>query len=189
MEGVGRVTTVVRRVGQGAEHLPELRHRARPAVGQQQWPGRRFGRTRMDEMDALPVDPGGELGKGVGPGLEARPVVVVLPVPAQLDQEIAFGAVLPPGAGYLVGPPGPGQPVTEIVDLGGGDAHIKGLDGRWGHGLVHSRVTSVGGRWAHCGPFSCGSFTGPADGSSTTTSQNERNYMTNLERQDELAPP
>ncbi len=98
----------------------------------------------MDEMDALPVDPGSELRKGVGPGLEARPVVVVLPVPAQLDQEIAFGAVLPPGAGYLVGPPGPGQPVTEIVDLGGGDAHIEGFDGRWGHGLVHSRVTPVG---------------------------------------------
>src|SRR5262249_31566726 len=62
-------------------------------------------------------DHGGELVKPVQPRLMHPPVVLLAPVRRQLPHVLERDAVVPAGAGQLVGPPGPGQPVPQVVQV------------------------------------------------------------------------
>ena len=70
VERVLRVSAVRGRVGEGADGLEQLDHRARPAVGHDQRQRVLVLRLDVDEVDLDPVDLGRELRKRVEPRLE-----------------------------------------------------------------------------------------------------------------------
>jgi hypothetical protein len=72
VEGVGWVAAVGARIGQRADDVEELRNRSWPAMGEEQWDGLRLGRADMQEMDPLPIDRRGELGKVLSRASQAR---------------------------------------------------------------------------------------------------------------------
>jgi hypothetical protein len=51
------------RVAERPDEVEELHHRAGPAVGQDQWQGIGLGGADVEEVDVVPVELGGELGK------------------------------------------------------------------------------------------------------------------------------
>ena len=68
----------------------------------------------MNEVNALPLDGGVEVGEGIQAGLGLAPVKAVLPVGHQLLDVVQIGAVVPLGAGDLVRPAHVIQPVPEV---------------------------------------------------------------------------
>ena len=80
VERVIRGTAMSRRVGQRPDDVPELHHRTRPAVRDDQRHRVRCGRTHVQEMHPRPVDRGDELVEPVQPRLVHPPVVFVAPV-------------------------------------------------------------------------------------------------------------
>ena len=83
------------RVGEWADALEQLDHRAGPAVGHDQ--GQRVLVSRLDvnEVDVDAVDLGRELRQGVELRLGLAPVVVVLPVVRELVQRRQLHALRP----------------------------------------------------------------------------------------------
>jgi hypothetical protein len=79
--------------------------------------GVRPGRPHVQEVDVLPVDRGGELRIGVEPVLEAAPVVLVSPVFDQPAYLRGRYAVVPAGAGQVLGEAGTIQPIAYRVEL------------------------------------------------------------------------
>src|SRR6185437_13680728 len=88
-------------------------------------------------MHSRPVDRGGELVKPVQPRFVRPPVVLVAPVRRQLAHVIQRDAVVPAHPGQLVGPPGPGQPVPQVVQVRLGDVDTERQD-LSGHGPILS---------------------------------------------------
>ena len=86
MERVGRVATVCNGVGERADDLAELHDGAGPAVGHDERPRARLRRRDMEEVNIHPVDLRPELRDPVEACLARAPVVVLLPVVAQVAQ-------------------------------------------------------------------------------------------------------
>ena len=95
-----------------------------PAVQDQQRQGVRTFGASVDEMDRLAVDAApGPAASALSRALHGPPVEPVGPVAAEILQIVEVGAVLPGGAGDLVGPAGAAQPFGQV------DQHVVG-DGR-----------------------------------------------------------
>ena len=93
----------------------DQRERVRPAA------------TLVDEVDAHPVHGGPELGEGVDRPLLDPPVEARSPVAGQLFHVVQVGAVIPAGAGDLVGPAGAGQALTQVFQDRVRDLYSEGL--------------------------------------------------------------
>jgi hypothetical protein len=121
---VGRLPGL--RVGERFDHVVELDHGARPAVDEQQW--RRVGASRPDvqEVHVLSVDCGGVLGVPVDQGFLSPPVERVGPVGGQVLEVAGRHAAFPAGAGQVVAPAGPVQPVAQVVQVG-----LRHVDAEW----------------------------------------------------------
>src|SRR6202035_1866938 len=126
VERVGGVAAVRGRVGERADQAGELHDRARPAVQEQQGGGAGLGGADVQEVQLGTVDGGHELGIGVQGRLVGPPVVAGGPVGGQLAQVGGGDAAFPAGTGQVAGPPGPGQALAEVVDLGLRDADAVG---------------------------------------------------------------
>jgi hypothetical protein len=113
---------------QRLDHVEELQERAGPAVGEDQRERVRFRGPDVDEVDGLAVDLGGEVRKLVELRLVRAPVVAGAPVLGKLLQPRQRKAVVPPGAGDLVGLTGAGEPVGQVVQVGLRDVDAKRLD-------------------------------------------------------------
>jgi hypothetical protein len=72
VEGVGGRSAVGGRVGEGADDLEQLDHRAGPAVGHEQRQRVLVGRADVEEVDVDPVDLGRELRQRVELGSALR---------------------------------------------------------------------------------------------------------------------
>jgi hypothetical protein len=116
------------RVDQRSDQLQELGHRAGEAVRDQQ--RLRVGPLGADvqEVDALAVDLGDELGVPVELRLLAAPVVLRAPVLGEVLEVAQRYAASPRHAGQLTGPAGVRQPVVQVVEVGLGDPDLEGPD-------------------------------------------------------------
>ena len=86
-------------------------------MGDQQRLGVGLAGSDVQEMDALPVDLGDELGVGVEPRLCGAPVVLRAPVLGKFLQIAKRYAAGPPSARQLAGPAGAGEPVVQVVEV------------------------------------------------------------------------
>ena len=102
----------------------------------------------MDEMDAQPVDVGGELVEGVEVSFLFTPVVLGEPVLHQLAQIAELGAVVPVGAVELIGETGIDESLAEIVENRLIDGDLERPD-RAGTLLID--VRNGGCRWVAVG--------------------------------------
>jgi hypothetical protein len=82
----------------------------------------------VQEVDALAVDLGGELGAGVELCLGGAPVIPRAPVAGELFQVSKRQSAVPPRAGQFAGPAGVGEPVVQVVQVGLGDLDAEGPD-------------------------------------------------------------
>jgi hypothetical protein len=117
------------RVGEGADRLQQLDHRARPAVGHDERQRVLVLRHDVDEVDVHPVDLGHELWQRVKLGLSLAPFVVAGPVAGELldrGQLHALGAV---GDQLLGGPARRGDAAAQLSEVLVGDADLEGADG------------------------------------------------------------
>ena len=138
----GRDHQVVAGRGEGLDDVEVLDDRPRPAVREDQRDGVGGAGADVQEVDRLAVDLGGELRVRVEAGLERAPVERRAPVLRPGLHLAERDAVLGARAGDLVGPPGAGQPVLEVVELGLRDVDAEGLDGAHGGLLDLERNTS-----------------------------------------------
>ena len=122
------------------DDLLVLHDRARPPVEQQQRHGARRLRSLMNEMDLDPVDRRFELVELVQPPLLGPPVVLVAPVDDKLTEVGQVGAVVPIGAGELVGKPRASQALLQVCQLALRDLDPEGHDGS---GPLRSRGNRV----------------------------------------------
>ena len=118
------------RVDQRLDQLQELGDRAREAVRDQQRLRVRPVGPDVQEVDALAVDLGDELGVLVELRLLGAPVVPGAPVLGELLQVAQRYPAGPLDAGQLAGPAGVGEPVVQVVEVGLGDLDAEGLDRR-----------------------------------------------------------
>ena len=95
VERVGRVAAMRGRIGQRLDHLVELDHRTRPAMGDDQRHRFRMRRADVQEMNAEPVDLGGELRKAVEARFAAAPVILLGPVAADVLDPFQRRALAP----------------------------------------------------------------------------------------------
>jgi hypothetical protein len=128
VESVGRVAVMGPRIGQRGDQVHDLGDRARVAVGDDEWQSVRLGRSDVEEVDRLSVDLGRELGEPVELGLLRSPVVAGSPIRDQLLQVADRHAGGPVDAGELDGPPGPVEPVLQVVEVGLGNLDPEGPD-------------------------------------------------------------
>ena len=143
VEGVRGVAAVGGGVGEGPDEFEELKHRAGPAVREEQGMGVRPLAADVPVVDVDAVDLAEELGPGVERGLLGAPVVLVAPVVAQLAHVSDVGSVVPAGVGDGVGPAGAVEAVAEVVEDAVGDVDAEGS---WGHGGTIGKAPS-GIRW------------------------------------------
>ena len=152
VKGVAGVAAMGGGVGQGADGLQQLDHRARPAVGHDQRQRPRMRRPHMEEVDLDPVDLGQELGQGVQPGLDPSQVIVAGPVAGQRLQGGQLHPLGPIGHQLLRRPPHPSETPPQVIQcpirnldaerangVGGQCRLLSCLSGR-GHDGRHSRV-------------------------------------------------
>ena len=105
--GQRRCDHVERLASSGPDHVEELHDRTRPTVREQQRQRVLVRRSRVHEVDRLPVDLGAELRELIEPRFLRAPVVRVAPVLHQSAQIAERDPVLPAGARDLVGQPRP----------------------------------------------------------------------------------
>ena len=82
----------------------------------------------VQEVDALAIYFRRELRIGVELRLGCAPVVLSAPVIGEFPHGVQRYAALPPHAGQLARPPGAGQPVVQMVEVGLGDLDAKRVD-------------------------------------------------------------
>jgi len=152
VEGRGVGAAVRARVGEWT-HQPEVLDEAvGPPVRQDERDGVRPGGADVHEVDTLRIDLGGELRKLVQLRLPRPPVEGCAPAVDQVADIGDRDAVLPPGRGgragtagddlllgQLLGPPGTGQPVGQVVEV-----RLRYLDAKRGDaGIMHGGRLSV----------------------------------------------
>src|SRR5262249_2953338 len=113
---------------QRADDLAELRHRARPAVrdDERERPG--TGAAGMDEVDAEAADLGAELREAVQRGLGRPPVIALRPMGNEGTKEREIRPVSPAGVRDFVRKPGARQTLAEVLERGIGHRDAKGLE-------------------------------------------------------------
>lgn len=116
------------RVGQGLDHLVELDHRARPAMGDDQRHRVRMRRTDMQEVNAETVDIGRELRKAIELRFSRAPVVLLGPVAADVLDPLQGGALAPVVDQLGFRPARSTQPCLQIIDHVVADRNAIGLD-------------------------------------------------------------
>ena len=121
MEGVLGVI----RLGERADHVQELDHRARPSVGEDERPRAVMRRPHVKEVDTEPIDLGTELRVGVEPFGKPVHVVVGGPIVSEFTDIAQRYALRPVRHRLGIGPACPRQTVTQVVDLGIGDSHTE----------------------------------------------------------------
>ena len=104
VERVLGASAVRGRVGQRADGLEQLDHRAGPAVRHDQRQRVLVSRLHVDEVDVHAVDLGRELRERVQLRLRLAPVVVVRPVTRELLERLQLDALRPVGDQLLAGP-------------------------------------------------------------------------------------
>ncbi len=118
----------VGRLGQHRNGVEELVERTRPAVDQHEGQSVGARRTRVDEVDGLPVD----LGHGVLERVEALfllpPVEPVAPPIEKPQVRGLLDPLLPPDVLDPVGQARLGEPVVQVVEYGLRDVHPERLD-------------------------------------------------------------
>ena len=128
MERVGRVSAVGPWIGERTEKVDELGDRARVPVGDDERQRIRLGRPDVQEVDALAIDRGGELGEPVQHRLVRPPVVLRAPILGQLLQVSERHAPAPAHSRGSRGPAGTGEPIPQVVDIRLGYLDPEGLD-------------------------------------------------------------
>ncbi len=108
-------------------------------MGDQQRFGVGLAGSDVQEMDALPVDLGDELGVGVEARLGGAPVVLRTPVLGKFLQIAKRYAAGPPSARQLAAPAGAGEPVVQVVDV-----RLADLDAERLNVLAHLFSSSAG---------------------------------------------
>ena len=104
------------RIGQRLDHLVEFDHRTRPAMGDDQ--RHRLGMLRADvqEVNAEPVDLGGELRKAIEFRLARAPVIFLGPIAADILDPLQRRALAPVVDQFGLRPARVAQPRLEIVE-------------------------------------------------------------------------
>ena len=147
---ITRIPAVRPGVGQRPDDLHELHDRAGPAVRHDQRQRPRCCRTHVQEVHGLPVDLRGELRERVQPVLKDPPVVGRAPVLGQFPHVVQRDAVVPADIGQLVRPPGPGQPVPQVIQL-----RLRNVDPEFIDGIhAHRPYSGTAARTAARRPFS-----------------------------------
>src|SRR5262249_50285869 len=85
-------------------------------------------RPHVQEVNRLAVDRGRELRDLVESGLRGPPVEGCPPVLGEAPHVRTWHAPLPAGAGQVVWPAGPGEPVVKVVDVALRDLDAEGPD-------------------------------------------------------------
>jgi hypothetical protein len=101
-------------VGQRADDLQLLEHRARPSVRDDQRHRIGVARTHVDEVDVEPVDSGHELRVGIELGFRPAPVVVRAPVVHKFLERVQLHALGSIGDGLAVRPTRGGNALTQL---------------------------------------------------------------------------
>jgi hypothetical protein len=117
MEGVLAAAAVRRRIGQRADRVDQLDHRAGPAVGHEQRQRILVRRRDVDEVDVYAVDLGDELRKRVHARLNPAEVVLGSPVAGEGLQDFELDSLRPVGDELLARPPCRGDAPAQIDDL------------------------------------------------------------------------
>src|SRR5947209_9964943 len=115
------------RVDQRLDQMQELGDRTREAMSDQQRLRAGLAGSDVQEVDALPVDLGNELGVLVELRLLGAPVVPRAPVPGEVFQVAQRHAAGPFHAGQLAGPAGVGESVMQVLDVSLGDLDTERL--------------------------------------------------------------
>ena len=122
------------RVGQRADGLEQLDHRAGPAVRHDQRQRVLVLGAHVDEVDLDPVDLGRELRKRVQPRLDPAEVVVLRPVAGELLDRRQLDALRPIRDELLAGPARRRDAPAQVVDL-----LIRNVDAGMSGCLLRSR--------------------------------------------------
>ena len=117
MERILGAPTVRGRVGQRADRVEQLDHRARPAVGHDQWQRVLVRRRDVDEVDVYAVDLGDELRQLVQPRLDAPEVVLVQPIAGERLRGGELHTLRPVVDQLLARPACRGDTPTQIANL------------------------------------------------------------------------
>ena len=103
------------RIGKEGYYFRNLEKGAGPTVGDHQRHRVGAGPFLMDKVDVDAFDVGHEVGEAVETFLLCPPVKFGAPVFHQLLDVGQIGAVVPIGTGNLVGPPGTGKAVFQVL--------------------------------------------------------------------------
>ena len=127
VERVFRASTVIYRVGQWLDNLEDFEDCAGPTVGDDQ--RYRVGPLPplVDEMDVQSLDVSREVGKPVDGLFLGAPIKLGAPILHQLLYVVQIRAVVPTRPRDLIGPPGAGQPVFQVLEYGIRDMDLVGL--------------------------------------------------------------
>ena len=128
VKGVSAVAAMGGRIGQRLDHLVELNHRARPAVGDDQRHGLRVWGAHVQEMNVEPVDLSSELRKAVEQRFATAPIIVLSPVLADLFDPLQRRALAPVVDQLCLRPASPLQSRLKIREHVITDRNPKGLD-------------------------------------------------------------
>jgi hypothetical protein len=122
------------RVGERADDLEQLEHRAGPAVRDDQRQGVVVPRLDVDEVDAEPVDLGHELRERVQLRLARAPVVVGAPVGHQVMDRRQLHALRLIGDEFLAGPARGRDAPLQVGQVLVRHVDLERADGGIGHG-------------------------------------------------------
>ena len=102
VKGILRAAAMRRGIGEQGNDLRELREAGWPAMGDEKRQRLRPPPARMDEMDFVAVNIGGELRKAVQLRFLRPPVEAVAPIGGEVAHERAIGAIGPAAVRYRV---------------------------------------------------------------------------------------
>ena len=142
------------RVGQRADDLEQLNHRAGPAVRDDQRQRVRVRRPHVDEVDVLAVDLGLELRQRVQPRFARTPVVIGRPVAGELLDRGQLHALRPVFDQLRGGPARRGDAPPKVGDRFVGHVDLEGTDVSFGG--HKSPPPGLVSRWRTAGPVGSG---------------------------------
>ena len=127
------------------DHLVELDDRSRPAMRDQQRKRVLARGPLVDEVDAEPVDLGGEVVEPVERGFAGAPVVAVGPVGGEFAGVGQRDALAPVVHGFVLRPPGVGQARPQVDEVGVGNGDAERVNGNHSSCLHDRRGVTGGG--------------------------------------------
>jgi hypothetical protein len=133
VEGIAADPSVELRIGQRPDDLSELDDRTGPAVGHHQRERVLVRGPDVDEVDVEAIDLGSELRKLVKPRLRSSPVVLVLPVGAQLPHIVQRNPLRPVVHGLAFRPARLREAAAQVIEIS-----LRNLDLKRDDVLAHS---------------------------------------------------